>query len=424
MSVHVGVFVFLGPSLPLPEARRILDATYLPPVAMGDIVRLLERRPTMIAIIDGLFEQTPAVWHKEILFALEQGVRVFGASSMGALRAAEMHRQGMQGVGAVFEAFRDGVLEDDDEVAVAHGPASVGFRSLSDAMVNLREGVRQARERGLISPATGDALIGLAKAMYYPERTWQAMFAAGRAAGLPEEEVAALEGLVAQTKPDLKRADAVRLLELLARGVPEGEPPDIDFEPTYHWELMRAEELLGEGLRALADEAQVPLSSAAIARHLRLRHGAEEAVRREALLHWLLSAEVARDPSLAEEGGESARADHRLANLDRRLAAVADNLLARRRAEIEAFIPLVLARRGHWPSAVKQLARTHQVVTGRGLERVSLEDAGTTELELVAWLAGKLGRPIPSLDEHAHREGFPSKEDLLEELLRYYLSER
>jgi hypothetical protein len=391
---------------------------------MGDIVRLLERRPTTIAIVDGLFEQTPAVWHKEILFALEQGVRVLGASSMGALRAAEMHRFGMEGVGAVFEAFRDGILEDDDEVAVAHGPAAVGFRSLSDAMVNLREGVRQAREQALLSPTTSEALIGLAKAMYYPERTWQAMAAAGRAAGLPAEEIAALEKMVAETKPDLKRADAVRLLELLARGAPAPAPPDIDFEPTYHWEMMRAEEVAGEGLRALAEEAQAPLSPAAVARHLRLRHGGDEAVRREALLHWLLSAEIARDPSLAQESDETPPAGHRLAPLERRLLAAADNLLSRRRAEVEAFIPLVLARRGRWPSLVKELARTHQVMAGRGLERLSLEDAGVTEPELAGWLAGKLGRAIPSLDEHARREGFPSKQDLLEELLRYYLSER
>ena len=57
-------FVFLGPSLPLADAQAILDAVYLPPVSMGDIYRLMARKPTVIAIVDGLFEQTPAVWHK------------------------------------------------------------------------------------------------------------------------------------------------------------------------------------------------------------------------------------------------------------------------------------------------------------------------------------------------------------------------
>jgi hypothetical protein len=40
---------------------------------------------------------------------------------MGALRAAELHTFGMVGVGRVFEGYRDGVYEDDDEVAVVHG---------------------------------------------------------------------------------------------------------------------------------------------------------------------------------------------------------------------------------------------------------------------------------------------------------------
>ena len=63
----------------------------------------------------------------------------FGASSMGALRAAELHTFGMRGVGEIFERYRDGVLEDDDEVAVSHASADHAYRELSVAMVNLRE---------------------------------------------------------------------------------------------------------------------------------------------------------------------------------------------------------------------------------------------------------------------------------------------
>src|SRR5258706_16458010 len=126
----MSIFVFLGPTLAVAEASRILDATYLPPVAMGDLYDLMKREPEMprvIAIIDGLFETVPAVWHKEILFALSQGVHVIGSSSMGALRAAELHSFGMKGIGKIFEAYRDGVLDADDEVAVVHGDASSGF---------------------------------------------------------------------------------------------------------------------------------------------------------------------------------------------------------------------------------------------------------------------------------------------------------
>jgi hypothetical protein len=46
-----------------------------------------------------IFDSTPAVLHKEILWAMDRGVGVSGAASMGALRAAELHWYGMVGVG-------------------------------------------------------------------------------------------------------------------------------------------------------------------------------------------------------------------------------------------------------------------------------------------------------------------------------------
>src|SRR4051794_1463402 len=105
--------VFLGPSLSWNEARNVLpNATFLPPAKAGDVYLAVKDGAMVIGIIDGFFEQVPAVWHKEVLYALSKGVHVFGAASMGALRAAELHPFGMIGVGRIFEAYRDGVLED------------------------------------------------------------------------------------------------------------------------------------------------------------------------------------------------------------------------------------------------------------------------------------------------------------------------
>ncbi len=120
--------IFTGPTLSAADAKRVLDADYLPPAAEGDVYRVARQGPQVIGIIDGYFERVPAVWHKEILWAMSQGIHVFGAASMGALRAAELEAFGMEGVGAIFEAFRDGALEDDDEVAVAHAGAEFDFR--------------------------------------------------------------------------------------------------------------------------------------------------------------------------------------------------------------------------------------------------------------------------------------------------------
>ena len=93
-----GVYVFVGPTLAVSDARAELDAVYLPPVTAGDVHRLWRLRPRAIGIIDGFFEHAPAVWHKEILWIMEQGVHVFGSAGMGALRAVELEMFGMRGV--------------------------------------------------------------------------------------------------------------------------------------------------------------------------------------------------------------------------------------------------------------------------------------------------------------------------------------
>src|SRR5215813_12803310 len=146
----MSVYVFVGPTLPPAEVATALDAVCLPPVAQGDVYRVVGARPRAIGIIDGYFDGMPAVWHKEILWAMHEGVHVFGSASMGALRAAELHEFGMRGIGDIFAAFRDGRLEDDDEVAVLHGPAEAGFRPSTEAMVNVRATLDAAEAAGVL----------------------------------------------------------------------------------------------------------------------------------------------------------------------------------------------------------------------------------------------------------------------------------
>lgn len=250
----MSTYVFVGPTLPVELARSILaEAVYLPPVSMGDVYALLARKPQRIALIDGLFEQTPAVWHKEVLYALAQGVRVLGSSSMGALRAAELHHFGMEGVGRIFEAYRDGLLEDDDEVALVHMPADFGWRPLSEAMVNLRVGLRRAELRGLITPPTHRALLQTAKQTFYPERSWSGLLQAGAGLGLPVAELHALRDFAQSERPDQKREDAVELLRLLARERSECfemRRPSFCFEQTSVWLEMIQLESQARGLPA------------------------------------------------------------------------------------------------------------------------------------------------------------------------------
>ena len=166
------VVVYLGPSLRADEARDLLRAQYLGPVRCGDILRIRRTKPRAIGIVDGLFESTSAVWHKEILLAIEDGIDVFGASSMGALRAAELATFGMVGLGKIFEVYRNGTYIDDDEVALLHAPAASGYAPLSEAMVNIRATVASAVAAGVISAESGDRVIRCAKDTFYQERSF------------------------------------------------------------------------------------------------------------------------------------------------------------------------------------------------------------------------------------------------------------
>jgi hypothetical protein len=144
--------IFLGPSLTRKDARQILDAEFRAPAAQGDIFRACAEKPAAIGLIDGVFKDTPTVRHREILWAMSQGIPVFGASSMGALRAAELSGCGMIGVGLIYRWYRRFALLPDDAVAVTHGPAALGSPPLSDALVDIRQSLSAARRQGLLTP--------------------------------------------------------------------------------------------------------------------------------------------------------------------------------------------------------------------------------------------------------------------------------
>ena len=233
------VHVFTGPTISVEKARSELDAVYHPPVSEGDILRLMARQPNMVGIIDGYFERVPAVWHKEILYAISQGVPVFGSASMGALRAAELSPFGMIGIGAIFEAYRDGRLEDDDEVAVIHGPEELGFPVLSEAMVNVRRNLADAMSNRVISEETGTRAEMVAKSLHYSDRSYAEILKRCRYEGLPEDELRAFQAWLPSGRTDQKEADAREMLRAMKGHLERGrafETPPFHFEHTILWD--------------------------------------------------------------------------------------------------------------------------------------------------------------------------------------------
>lgn len=243
MSVRAkgSLLAFLGPSFPAAEARRRYGATVLPPARQGDVWRVLGERPRAIALIDGVFESQPSVWHHELLAALDSGVAVFGGASMGALRAAELESEGMVGVGQIFAWVRDGVVVDDSEVALLHAGAEHAHRPLTLPLVNVRHAAEVARAAGVFNAAEARALVTAAAEIFYQKRHWPTLLASAaphwRKATGPRWRAWAKAGL-----PDLKALDAEACLRTAAEFV-RAAPPRQAPSPSAYSSLVRRRRL-------------------------------------------------------------------------------------------------------------------------------------------------------------------------------------
>ena len=131
---------------------------------------------------------------------------------MGALRASELDTYGMIGVGKIYEWYRDGVIEADDEVAVATNPDT--FEPVSNPMVNIRETLNAACEEGIVDSDTRDLLMGIAKKTHYTERTYFGVAKQGVKDGVLSSDAGdVLIGYCKEHEIDVKRNDAIAVLE-------------------------------------------------------------------------------------------------------------------------------------------------------------------------------------------------------------------
>ncbi|PDT02049.1 antibiotic resistance protein [Rhizobium chutanense] len=221
--------IFAGPSLP--DAALLAGGAIrvLPPAMQGDVLAQLEQGANVIGLIDGGFEYAAPVWHKEILHALSLGVAVFGAASMGALRAAECHPFGMVGIGRIFEDYRTGRLVDDAAVALMHAPTALGSKPLTIPLVNVNATLDAMEDRGLLAKGLRQALEDAANAMFFKKRTWRAIVE--QCAGVEEPARPQLLAALVSHSVDQKRLDALELLKAVQ------EARDIRSSADLPWKL-------------------------------------------------------------------------------------------------------------------------------------------------------------------------------------------
>lgn len=208
----MSIVIYTGLSLSFEDAEKMLDAEYLPPVKRGDIYELLEKRDDIeiIGIIDGVFHQSPAVAHKEILEALKRDIIVVGGSSMGALRACELYPFGMIGVGSIFEDYKNGVIESDDDVAVSLNPET--YEQMSESWINMKYNFDFAVEDQIISQEECNELLQISKDTYYPKRSFKYII---KKSTLSDDKKRELLDYINSKDFDIKNEDAKKVIEYI-----------------------------------------------------------------------------------------------------------------------------------------------------------------------------------------------------------------
>jgi hypothetical protein len=116
----------------------------------------------------------------------------------------------MVGVGRVFDLYRTGATDADDEVGLTFDPETL--RATSEPYVNMRFAMADAVARGLVAEPTAEAVLATAKALFFPYRTYANVATILKPVLPPEEHRRFVACTGGADRLDQKRLDALELL--------------------------------------------------------------------------------------------------------------------------------------------------------------------------------------------------------------------
>lgn len=339
------------------------------------------------------------------------------AWALWALRAAELAQFGMKGVGRIFSAYRDGSLTDDDEVAVIHGPAELGYPQLSESMANIRFTLQRAAETGVLGSRSRLALEDFAKSFFYPYRSYDTLLKHATDFGCTRSEVHALSGWLSKHRVDQKRDDALALLAEIREFVARDPAP---MNVPYHLERTVFWERLVQNAGVQEDEpggGTVTLPPDALLEELRLDTAAYVRASQAAFTRHLALTEALRNQHSADSGKVRDATDrflcqHGLRQPEAIEQWLAENHITRERLEQllseEALLSEAWMRFGNSAAwrlidelrlsgedwrLLRRAFEKHSVLEARGLSDPRIENAGVSVEELVDWYFNRLPSP-------------------------------
>ena len=229
----MSAIIFVGPSL-LSSIESSPRIEVRPPAVAGDIYRAVRSGAELIGLIDARFEDGQTVLHDEILYALSKGAHVWGAASMGALRAVECAPFGMLGFGEIFEMYRAGRIDGDHEVAMQYGPDELGSPALTIPLVNVRATLDSSVENGILNASEAGTVLSTALGLYYKNLTWESVLEELASAAIGSK----LQNWLPEGYVDLKNQDARVLIDSIESFMADSVVPHIptfEFQETVFW---------------------------------------------------------------------------------------------------------------------------------------------------------------------------------------------
>ena len=213
--------IFLGPSLSREKAKDILEADYRPPAKKGDLLRLadLTKDITMVGLVDGFFLQDyPPTPIEVYQLATKKNMLLVGAASLGALRAVELEKFGMIGIGKIFELYKTGKIDADDEVAVTFEEGQHTLQS--EAMIDIRFNLFIAKRKGIIDEITKREITKVAKNVYFPFRNYTDILDLTKQQ-YPRSDsyIESFRAYITNNRESLKERDAIKLIKYMKQQI-------------------------------------------------------------------------------------------------------------------------------------------------------------------------------------------------------------
>ncbi len=235
----MSTIVFSGPSGFNLLKTRFPSFQFEGPAQQGDIYRVAKLEATKsIILLDGFYKSVPAVWHKEILYAIEKGITVVGAASLGALRAVELDHYGMVGIGVIYKWYKDGTLYRDPDVAVAHTGSEDGYRPLTVPIVNIKATLKVLQPR--LRCDEEEKILNAARRIYFEHRTTTSLVKVIGDSGLDKTQIDLVVDALMNHYIDQKTNDSIQALTEVSRiSDSMKERNTFTFSNTIYWDAMR-----------------------------------------------------------------------------------------------------------------------------------------------------------------------------------------